>query len=423
MKSKSRLTTAVICFGVLVLVLHVPLTSFVDRIWFSETITCDYSNVYDLCAINGPALLEPITTTFFSMDPTNLIMTPPSSFIKTRPYPRKTDKTAMSRVKELTLSSTLPDVWCGVTHDSPAVVFSTGGYTGNFFHEFMDGFIPLYITFNSIFLNHHQDDIILVITDYKDWWSRKYEELLAHFSRHPIINMDNENLTHCFPSVIVGLISHGPMIINPKLLPHPKTLLDFQAILQNAYSQDPDEIPSSQRPRLVLVNRNAKVGRMIMNLEEVIKTANDVGFDVTIFEPARNTSLVESFKLIHASHAMLGVHGAALTNFLFLRPGSVLMQVVPIGTQWLSDSYFRNPARVLGLEYLEYKIKAEESSLAERYGANDTVLTNPKAFTRGNWKHMHLYLKTQNVKFDKVKLKRYLKNAYRKAKIFMDKES
>lgn len=389
----------------------------------TKSITCDRSHKsYDLCSINGPALFDPKTSTFFFIGVTNSTPSQSSLQIKIKPYPRKSDKSAMSKVKELTLTTSAPPkLSCGVTHTSPALVFSAGGYNGNFFHEFMDCFVPLFITIDSHFPDHNA---ILVIADYHDQWARKYAELLPRFTRHPVININSETITHCFPSVTLGLISHGQMVINPTLLPKPKTLADFQSFLANAYNENGNTSSSFHhtKPKLALVNRNAKVGRMILNLREVKKAAEELGFDVTIFEPKGSTSLADSFGFIHACHAMLGVHGAALTHSLFLRPGSVLMQVVPIGTRWLSKVYFGEPARVLGLEYIEYKIKQEESSLVEIYGANDLVLKNPKAFAGGNWSNMRVYLKTQNVKLDMDRFRIYLKDAYKKAKKLMDKE-
>lgn len=389
----------------------------------AKSITCDRSHrSYDLCLINGSALFDPKTSTFFSVGHTDSTPSQPSLRIKTQPYPRKSDKSAMSKVKELTITTSAPpNLSCGVTHTSPALVFSAGGYNGNFFHEFMDCFVPLFITINSHFPDQ---DVILAIADCNDQWARKYAELLPRFTRHPIININNQAITHCFPSVTLGLISHGRMVINPTLLPKPKTLVDFQSFLANAYNENTNTSSSFHhtKPKLVLVSRNVRVGRTILNLREVKKAAEELGFDVTIFEPEESTSLADSFRFIHACHAMVGVHGAALTHSLFLRPGSVLMQVVPIGTQWLSKVYFEKPARVLGLEYLEYKIKQEESSLVEKYGANDLVLKNPQAFAGANWSNMRVYLKTQNVKLDIDRFRIYLKDAYKKAKKLMDKE-
>jgi protein O-GlcNAc transferase len=119
---------------------------------------------------------------------------------------------------------------------------------------------------------------------------------------------------------------------------------------------------------------------------------------------------------------MLAVHGAAMTHLLFLRVGMVLGEIVPIGTDWLAKTFYEKPARVLGLEYMKYKIEVNESSLAEKYGANDLVLNNPQAFVNGDWPKAKVYMKTQNVKLDMVRFRKYLKEVFVKAKRFMDKE-
>ncbi|CAK7326156.1 unnamed protein product [Dovyalis caffra] len=374
-----------------------------------RSITCDCSHKsYDLCSINGPTALDPVASTLSLIDPTN--STPPNFIVKTHPYPRKLDAAAASRVKELILTSSPPKFPCGVAHKSPALVFSTGGYTGNFFHEFSDGFIPLYITINSFFPDQ---DVILVITNWKSWWARKYADLLPHFTRHPIINMDNQiTTTHCFPSATVGLVKHGHMAVDPTSLPHPKTLLDFQQLLKKAYYNQGDDdhvlmsnkSTASARPQLVLANRKGNVGRVIWNLKEVIMAIKKVGFNVIVFEPKADTPLVNSFRLIHESHALVAVHGAAITHLLFQRPGAVL-------------------AGILGLNYMKYEIGVEESSLADKlYGTNDLVLKDPEAFVGKNWTKARVYLKTQNVKLDIVRFRGFLKKAFKKAKRFMAKE-
>ncbi|CAK7326158.1 unnamed protein product [Dovyalis caffra] len=395
-----------------------PLHSEVKR-----AITCDCSHRdYDLWSINGPTLLDPITSTFFTRGPTN--STPPDFAVKFRPYPRKTDQNAKSKVNELTLTSAPPKSSCGITHSSPAIVFSTGGYTGNFYHQFNDGFLALYITINSLSLNR---DVILVVTNWSEWWAQKYGDLLRQFTKHPIINMDNQTRTHCFPSAIIGLMTHGPLVVNPTLLPQHKTLLDFHALLEKTYSPRGKYVPwfdksKGARPQLVLVNRKNGVGREILNLKRVLEEIEKVGFKAIVFEPKRNGSVRDTYRILHGSHAMLAVHGAAMTHLLFLRVGMVLGEIVPIGTDWLAKTFYEKPARVLGLEYMKYKIEVNESSLAEKYGASDLVLKNPSAFVNGNWTKAKVYMKTQNVKLDTVRFRRYLKEAYAKAKRFMDKQ-
>ncbi|VVB03971.1 unnamed protein product [Arabis nemorensis] len=232
----------------------------------SATITCDRSDTnYDLCSISGSCALDPRTGTITILDPTFTTSATPVE--KIRPYPRKTDKWIMPKIKELTLTSSPMGMTrsCDITHDSPTTVFSAGGYTGSIYHDFIDGFIPLFITANMVFPDR---DIVLV-------------------------------------------------------------------------------------PRLILVSRYGNSGRVVLNEKEIKEMLEDVGFEVIIFRPSKTTSLREAYKLIKSSHGMVGVHGAALTHLLFLRPGSVLVQVVPVGLGWVAKTCFESPAKAMKLEYIE----------------------------------------------------------------------
>lgn len=338
----------------------------------------------------------------------------------------------MSRIREVTItSSTKPIPICHVTHRSPALVFSAGGYTGNFFHEMSDGFIPLFITVNSIF--NQDQDVVLVISKARDWWVRKYVTLLRKFSKHQIITLENDTSTHCFPSATLGLISHGFLAINQNRIPNSKSLNNFHEFLGEAYgtnnnnnnNNDPSPIiPNTQRPRVVLINRPRGSGRALLNVDEVKSELEEAGFDVIVFEPTPSTPLHHSFGLINSSHAMVGVHGAALTHLLFLRRGAVVIQVVPLGTEWVAEACFGNAARAKGLEYMEYKVRVDESSLIEKYDEKDLIIKDPEGFLKGKaWSSvMNIYLKEQNVRLDLVRFGKYLKEAYNKAKVFMDNE-
>jgi len=387
-------------------------------------ITCDRSNKdFDLCTMNSPTLLDQTSLTLFTLGPHTRIQ--PHIHMKIQPFPLKSDKNAMSPIRELTLTSApIKSSQCGVTHHSPALVFSVGGYTGNFYHDMNEIFIPLFITINSLSPNQ---EVILVLTDVKPWWFQKYVDLLSAFSpNHKIINTNNLTTNHCFPSAIIGLIKHGQMIINPKLLPNPKTLLDFNSFLKRAYIKEDTSFmyPNSKgKPILTLVSRNGSSSRDILNEEEVFKLAEDVGFNVRVLKPSRDSSVAGAYKLIHSSHALLGVHGAGLTNLLFLRQGSVLVQVVPIGLEWASETYYNKPTKILGLEYVEYKVEANESSLSWDYGADSLVIKDPPAFREGKWEKQLVYLKKQNVKIDLVRFRKCLTKVYEKAKIFMNSTS
>ncbi|XP_009790692.1 xylan glycosyltransferase MUCI21 [Nicotiana sylvestris] len=390
-------------------------------------ISCDRSHYfYDICSINGSTIFDPFESTFYDMDTTNKNGT---NFIleKIRPYPRKWENFTMGRIKEITLTTGPLSPTCLIQHKAQALVFSVGGYTGNFFHDINDGFLPLFITVNSLFPNQ---DFIFVISKLEDWWVQKYKDLLQSFSKHPIINLDKENVTHCFPKATFGLMSHGFMTIDQNLTPTSKTLIDFHKFLATTYGADRKSVRTlSQfqsrprpRPRLVLASRNESVGRLILNQNEVKLVAEQIGFEVILFEPRKNTSLHESFGLIHSSHAMIGVHGAALTHALFLRPGSIFIQIIPIGAEGVSDLCFGKIARDMKLVYEEYKIGIEESSLVAKFAKEDSlVLKNPKALQEKGWSKeiMDIYLREQNIKLDLNRFRIYLEIAYKKAKAFM----
>ncbi|KAM1859178.1 hypothetical protein ACFX13_011514 [Malus domestica] len=76
---------------------------------------------------------------------------------------------------------------------------------------------------------------------------------------------------------------------------------------------------------------------------------------------------------------MIGVHGAALTHQVFLRPGSVFVQVVPIGLHWAADAFYGKVAKDLNLEYIEYRIGVDESCLVDKYGNKGLLLKDPYA--------------------------------------------
>ena len=61
-----------------------------------------------------------------------------------------------------------PHSKCDIQHKAPTIV---SRLTGNIFHDLNDGYIPIFITINSIFPNQ---DIVLVISKARDWWVRKY---------------------------------------------------------------------------------------------------------------------------------------------------------------------------------------------------------------------------------------------------------
>ncbi|URE41167.1 Glycosyltransferase [Musa troglodytarum] len=130
-----------------------------------------------------------------------------------RPYARKGDQTAFGRVRELTVKSSTAAPQCTVSHDVPAVVFSTGGYTGNLFHDFTDVLIPLFLA-----ARQYDGEVQFVVSDMNSWWVYRYRLLFQKLSKYPPIDFDKDKGVHCF-RVVVGLRAHKELSIDPPGLP------------------------------------------------------------------------------------------------------------------------------------------------------------------------------------------------------------
>ncbi|KAM3410264.1 hypothetical protein ACQJBY_002463 [Aegilops geniculata] len=148
-----------------------------------------------------------------------------------------------------------------------------------------------------------------------------------------------------------------------------------------------------------------KQNRVILNLPHVVTACRRAGFAPHVMNLRRQTPLPVIHAALASADAMVAVHGAAVTHFLFMRPGTVLLQIVPVGLDWAAESFYGKPAQQLGLEYLEYRVAPEESSLAAEYGLNSTVVQDPSVISsQGWWEMKKVYMDRQNVT---VSIKRF----------------
>lgn len=359
---------------------------------------------------------------------------------KIRPYTRKWEKSVMDTIDEVSLRRVgncnltaaesrnwLPE--CEVRHEVPAVVFSTGGYTGNVYHEFNDGLIPLFIS-----SQHLRGEVVLVILEYHNWWETKYEAVLKQLTRYQVLDVARDKRVHCFPEAMVGLRIHDELAIEPALMNPPASMADFQQLLRHAYynpalnqtlmmiNRPIINLPKSskikanisKRPKLVIISR--KRPRALLNQRNVKSLAQRIGFEVEILSPTSSMEMSHVFRILNACDMMLGVHGAAMTHLLFMRPGTTFMQVVPLGTDWAAHTYYGEPATKLGLHYVPYKVAAKESSLWEKYGPDDPVVTDPDAVnSKGWWETKKIYLNGQDVRLSLQRLRPLLRSAYTRA--------
>jgi protein O-GlcNAc transferase len=161
-------------------------------------------------------------------------------------------------------------------------------------------------------------------------------------------------------------------------MPDNKSILDFRDLLSRAYTPSLQELEPQEAEvpegstnvadaskvsgfsnmettkQLTILVRNGT--RVLLNLDEIVELASEAGFNVILLSPDATTELKRVFWILDKSDVLMGVHGAALTHFLFMRPGSVFIQIIPLGTDWAAATYYGEPAVKLGLQYLPYKL-------------------------------------------------------------------
>ncbi|TKY61029.1 O-linked-mannose beta-1,4-N-acetylglucosaminyltransferase 2 [Spatholobus suberectus] len=319
-----------------------------------------------------------------------------------KPYARRDDVDAMIRVREWSLkavnvSQEVPQ--CTQKHSIPAVIFSTGGYVGNHFHEFTDIVIPLFLTSRQF-----NGEVQFIITDKRPWWISKHKPLLKKLSNYEIMDIDRDDEVHCFPRVNVGLKrQHEELSIDPQKYSY--SMKDFRDFLRSSYALKTVEaikIRDGQlgKPRLMILSR--KRSRSFTNTDEIAKMAESLGFDVIIKEAGG--SMWNFANVVNSCDVLLGVHGAGLTNILFLPENAVFIQVVPYGgfaLDWLATNDFGSPSKYMNIKYLEYKISLEESTLIQQYPLDHMFIKDPPLVEKIGWDAFKsVYLDKQNVQLD-----------------------
>ncbi|XWS50781.1 hypothetical protein CRYUN_Cryun12cG0118100 [Craigia yunnanensis] len=364
-------------------------------------LVCNSEKRSDFCEINGGDIRidAKSSTVFISVSSQESILEENSSRV-IRPYTRKEDEYAMSTVRKWSVkpvvdSNATPQ--CNQNHSVPAILFSLGGYSGNNYHDFTDIIIPLYSTARLF-----DGEVKFLITNRNPWWINKFQILVQKLSNYEVIDIDNEENIHCFTSVIVGLKrSPQELSIDPSKSPY--SMKDFRKFLRSAYSLNKAtaikmEDDRKTRPRLLIVSRNRT--RTFTNTDEIARMARNLSYEVVVAEADMN---VQRFaEIVNSCDVMMGVHGAGLTNMVYLPENAILIQIIPIGgVDWPARAAFEEPSNDMNLRYLDYKIKKEESSLIQQYPPEHEALNNPSSIWKQGWLAFKaVYLDKQDVNLD-----------------------
>lgn len=356
-----------------------------------------------VCHLSGDVRVSPATS---SVTLTMPLQQGEAAARRIRPYARR-DDFLLPLVREVAITSAASEgdaPSCNVSHGVPAVIFSIGGYTGNFFHDMADVLVPLYLT-----TFHFKGKVQLFVANYKQWWIQKYKPVLRRLSHRAVVDFDSDGDVHCFDHVIVGLVRDRDLILGQHPTRNPKgyTMVDFTRFLRHAYGLRRDKPmvlgeTSGKKPRMLIISRRRT--RKLLNLRQVAAMARELGFEVVVSEAGvgGGSGGVKRFaSAVNSCDVLVGVHGAGLTNQAFLPRGGVVVQIVPWGRmEWMATNFYGAPAAAMELRYVEYHVAAEESSLARRYSREHAVFRDPMAIHGQGWKALADIVMTQDVKLN-----------------------
>ncbi|CAK9157504.1 unnamed protein product [Ilex paraguariensis] len=366
---------------------------------------CDSAIHSVVCIANQPVRIDTHTMTVHA--PSDQPMVPGRSVV--RPYARQDDDNLLKTITPVNiLHGNITPPACHYTHNVPAVIFSSSGFTGNLFHEFNEIIIPLFIT-----TRHFKSNVLFILIDYRPWFVSKYHRIFSRLSQYEVMNPAANISVHCFPGAVVGLKYHDNLAINSSEIPGGYSMPDFKEFLRKSYNLKIKKVSEIERPVLVLISRRKT--RMFLNEDEMIGMMKELGFQVVVTtRPNRMSNLNRFSKVVNSGSVLVGAHGAGLANELFLSAGAVMVQLMPLGLDWPANAFYGNPAREMGVHYLEYKIEPEESSLLKLYGRDHPVIVDPDSiFAKGYQAGRAVYLDQQNMKINLVRFRETLVEALR----------
>ncbi|KAJ4808134.1 EGF domain-specific O-linked N-acetylglucosamine transferase [Rhynchospora pubera] len=356
---------------------------------------CDHSDWRsDICNMTGDVRTKGYNSSSIFFIPRVHTLVPKEQEWRINPYSQKMYTYFINYVTVKQLRGPQDAPICTVHSNSPAILLSLGGPSGNIWHDFTDVLIPLFLASKPF-----KREVQFMISSYNQEFVDKHSLILKDLTRYEIINFDQDKEVRCYPQMLVGLLNHRDFGIDPDRAFDRFDMFKFRLYVRNVYSL-PREISIPYRtdphldkkPRLMLILRSTS--RKFLNQEEVVDIITKNGFEVLQVEPKKSDNLTELSKLVDSCDVLMGIHGAGLTNIVFLRTNAVMIQVIPFGGSHMNNAahgYYDRPAQEMKLRTLDYTITTEESSLLDKYGWDHPAVKDPEAVAETGWQDRQKY--------------------------------
>jgi capsular polysaccharide biosynthesis protein len=249
-------------------------------------------------------------------------------------------------------------------NDTENYIVAYGIFTDGHYHWLCD-FLPRIIA-----LGEQTKDYVLIVPGRKYNMTTGVEILNLLKLRFKDIIFINENeyfvCKQCF-MISVPCISGR---IDDVLMRKVKALIDTNIVGSSSSEKNND---------LLYISREKSRYRHLLNEKELLPVLKDHGLTIINFE---DYSFIDQVRLAATSKVMMGLHGAGLTNMIYMKPGSLV-------TEFRRNKIYHNQcywhlADSLGLHYAYLFGEADSNKTIEGNGCNIT-LPKEQLLAHLNW--------------------------------------
>lgn len=110
--------------------------------------------------------------------------------------------------------------------------------------------------------------------------------------------------------------------------------------------------PPKDKVRIGLISRRRK--RFILNEYELVDSVRSLGYEIDLL-PLETMTMYEQMRALRSIDVLVGIHGSALDNSVFLHEGCVLVQLLPYSVEHRVT--FESSATKAGVIYHEWQLK------------------------------------------------------------------
>ncbi|KAF8724628.1 hypothetical protein HU200_020899 [Digitaria exilis] len=165
----------------------------------------------ETCEVDGDVRVNGTALSVFLVPTRTGRSSPERREWKIQPYSRK----IVPGIKAVTVAQ-LPDdataPVCTASYTMPAVLFAVGGLTGNFWHDFNDVLVPLFIA-----SRRYAGEVQFLITNTEPWFPVAYRPILRRLTNYDVVDLDADDAhVRCFPRVTVGVHMQRDLGIIPE---------------------------------------------------------------------------------------------------------------------------------------------------------------------------------------------------------------